>query len=69
MYVCLCNSVTDRDIRCMVLHHGVTTMRQLRQETGVSNQCGRCSRCANEVLQEALAECRASSACPVLAPA
>jgi bacterioferritin-associated ferredoxin len=69
MYVCLCKSVTDRDIRRMVTVHGVTTMRQLRDEAGVSTQCGRCAKCAREVLQEALSECGAAPACPGLAAA
>lgn len=69
MYVCLCKSVTDRDIHRMVTVHGVTTMRQLRNEVGVSTQCGRCAQCAREVLQEALAECSVGPACPGLAAA
>ena len=62
MYVCLCKGVTDHEIRGMVHHRGVTTMRQLRDELGVSTQCGRCARCAKGVLQEALAECQGCSA-------
>jgi len=69
MYVCLCKSVTDRDIRRMVMIHGIATMRELRTEVGVSTQCGRCAQCAREVLQEALAECSATRACPGLAAA
>ncbi|MFO7541199.1 MAG: (2Fe-2S)-binding protein [Thiobacillus sp.] len=62
MYICLCKNVTDHEIRRMVHHHGVTTMRQLRDELGVSTQCGRCAHCAKDVLQASLAECRACSA-------
>jgi bacterioferritin-associated ferredoxin len=62
MYVCLCKSVTDHEIRRMVHHQGITTMRQLRDELGVSTQCGRCACCAKNVLKEALAECRGCSA-------
>ncbi len=56
MYVCLCHSVTDTDIRHLVRTEGVTSMRDLREQLGVSTQCGKCARCAKEVLQEAVAE-------------
>ena len=69
MYICLCKSVTDRDIRRMVQHHGITTMRQLREELGVSTQCGRCAQCAKGVLKEALAECSERSSFPAFAAA
>ncbi|MFN3543688.1 MAG: (2Fe-2S)-binding protein [Thiobacillus sp.] len=61
MYVCLCKGVTDHEIRRLVQHHGVTTMRQLRDELGVSTACGRCARYAKDVLREAVAECRGCS--------
>lgn len=62
MYVCLCKSVTDHEIRRMVHQNGLTTLRQLRDELGVTTQCGRCACSAKEVLKEALAECRGCSA-------
>lgn len=65
MYVCLCKGVTDHEIRKAVRNGGVTTMRELRDELGVATQCGRCARCAKDVLDEALAECRE---CPIGAP-
>ena len=34
-------------------------MRDLREQLGVSTQCGKCARCAKEVLQEAVSEMRA----------
>lgn len=62
MYVCLCKGVADHEIRKAVRNRGVTTMRELRDQLGVTTQCGRCARCAKDVLDEALAECRE---CPV----
>lgn len=56
MYVCLCHNVTDKDIRHLVHTEGVTSMRELREQLGVATQCGKCSRCAKEVLQEAVSE-------------
>lgn len=57
MYVCVCNAVTDSDIRKAV-DDGVRTMRQLLQETGCSSTCGCCTELAVEILQDSLAEKR-----------
>ncbi|MDX2428757.1 MAG: (2Fe-2S)-binding protein [Xanthomonadales bacterium] len=59
MYVCICNSVTDSDIRAAV-HNGVSNMRQLRQSTGCASQCGCCKETAVEILQQSLIEARQS---------
>jgi len=60
MYVCVCNAVTDSDIRNEV-DNGVRTMRQLRQKTGCATTCGCCRELAVEILQQALADTRESS--------
>jgi len=57
MYVCICNAVTDSDIRNAV-EDGVRNMKQLRLSTGCSSTCGCCREAAIEVLQQALAETR-----------
>jgi len=59
MYVCLCHKVTDNDIHHLVRTEGVTSMRGLREQLGVSTQCGKCARCAKEVLQEAVSQMQA----------
>lgn len=59
MYVCVCNAVTDSDIR-NVVDNGVCTMRQLRQKTGCASTCGCCRELAVEILQQALADRRES---------
>ena len=70
MYVCLCHSVTDKDIRRLVHTEGVTSMREVREQLGVATQCGRCSRCAKDVLQEAVSELRREQHCiPILSAA
>lgn len=69
MYVCLCHSVTDTDIRRLVRTEGVCTMRELSRELGVATQCGKCARCAREVLREAVDEARSEAACPGLVAA
>ena len=57
MYVCVCNSVTDRDIRKAV-KGGVQTFKQLQQATEVATCCGKCAGCARDLLDEALAKQR-----------
>ncbi|HTQ73164.1 MAG TPA: bacterioferritin-associated ferredoxin [Burkholderiales bacterium] len=52
MYVCLCNGVTDRDIREAV-SRGARSVKDLRRELGVASDCGKCAGCAREVLSEA----------------
>lgn len=60
MYVCLCRSVTDHDIRRAVAD-GARTMRDLRQEFGVCTGCGRCGPEALGVLREACLAVEASA--------
>ena len=52
MYVCICNGVTDRDIR-EAASRGASTLKDLRRELGVASDCGKCASCAREVLCEA----------------
>lgn len=56
MYVCLCNQVTDRDIRDAVANEGACCMRDLQRRLGVASSCGCCAPCAREVLMNALRE-------------
>jgi bacterioferritin-associated ferredoxin len=51
MYVCICNSVTDRDIRKAV-DNGVRTFKELNAQLQVATGCGRCVECANDILQQ-----------------
>lgn len=57
MYVCVCQAVTDSQVREAV-ERGVASMRALREHLGVASECGRCARCAHTILKE----CRT---CPV----
>jgi bacterioferritin-associated ferredoxin len=66
MYVCLCHSVTDHDIRQLVRSEGVTSVRELGEHLGVATQCGKCANCARCVLREARREARAEASCPGL---
>lgn len=66
MYVCLCHNVTDTDIRHLVRTEGVCSMRELREHLGVATQCGKCARCAKDVLRETLCAMPADATCPGL---
>jgi len=56
MYICLCNGITDREIRDAA-SLGASSLADLQAALGVATQCGRCSDCARDVL----AECRGRS--------
>jgi bacterioferritin-associated ferredoxin len=51
MYVCLCNGVTDHEIRAEI-RQGACTMRELRSRLGVAMCCGRCGECVEAILTE-----------------
>lgn len=63
MYVCVCNAVTDRDIRRAV-EEGVETFEQLQARTGCSGCCGCCEVEARLVLERSRGE---STALPLAA--
>lgn len=52
MYICVCQAVTDRQIREAALG-GARSLKDLRRDLGVTRDCGRCASCARECLQEA----------------
>ncbi len=45
MYICVCNAVTDSDIRAAV-GSGVRNMKQLGKATGCGSACGCCKEMA-----------------------
>lgn len=51
MYICLCQGVTDRQVR-EAAENGCQSMRQLGKDLGVGRQCGRCAASAREILRE-----------------
>jgi len=54
MYVCICRAVTERQIETAIAQ-GARTVRDLRNELGIVDECGRCAVCALECLTEARA--------------
>jgi len=49
MIVCVCNNISDREIR-QAVDLGLSTMAELRRDLGVATCCGKCHTCAREVL-------------------
>jgi bacterioferritin-associated ferredoxin len=51
MYVCVCNAITDRQIR-KAAKAGARNLRDLQSKLGVATGCGSCMEVASEILQE-----------------
>ncbi|WP_312516605.1 (2Fe-2S)-binding protein [Massilia sp.] len=51
MIVCVCNNISDREIR-QAVDLGITSIAGLRKELGVGTMCGTCVSYAREVLHE-----------------
>ena len=58
MFVCVCNKVTDGQIR-EACKKGASTMDCLKSQLKVATCCGRCQDCAKQLLRESQANlCR-----------
>lgn len=51
MYVCICNAVTDRQIRAKA-REGCASLRELSRATGCSTTCGKCAPLARQIFIE-----------------
>ncbi len=49
MIVCVCNNISDREIR-QAVDLGLSSMDELRSDLGVATCCGKCAAYAEEVL-------------------
>jgi len=63
MFVCLCNAVTDSQIRAAVCD-GATRMRDLSDRLGVAADCGKCACLANEIRRTTLLQIEEASTLP-----
>jgi len=52
MFVCICNAVTDREIRDLA-RRGVDSLEDLRMLTGCGDCCGQCADDAETLLGQA----------------
>ncbi len=51
MYVCICNAITDKQIR-KAAEAGATDLWALQRELGVATNCGACKEMASDILRE-----------------
>jgi len=51
MYVCICNAITDKQIR-KAAKAGATDLWSLQARLGVASGCGSCKDVASEILAE-----------------
>ena len=51
MYVCICNAITDKQIR-KAAESGVTSLWELQKKLGVASNCGKCRETAVDILRE-----------------
>jgi len=51
MYVCICNAITDKQIR-KAAESGARNLWDLQSELGVATQCGSCKEMASDILRE-----------------
>jgi bacterioferritin-associated ferredoxin len=66
MYICICNAITDRQVRACVAH-GASSVEELAFELGVGSGCGRCRECAKQLLQELRRDHPAAACVPISA--
>ena len=52
MYICICNAITERQVRELV-ERGAQSLDELTFALGVGSGCGRCRECAEALLRHA----------------
>ena len=65
MYVCICNAITDSQIR-KAAKNGAKDLWDLQAELGVGGNCGSCKETAAEILRGQRAETQQSHAQPTV---
>ncbi len=53
MYICVCNSVTDTEIK-KACDDGAKSLQCLKHRLKVATCCGRCEDCAKKLIQESI---------------
>jgi bacterioferritin-associated ferredoxin len=55
MYVCLCNRVTDRQVRAQA-SHGNCTLGSVHNALGIAPKCGKCLPMMRDIVREHLGQ-------------
>ena len=66
MYVCICNAITDKQIR-KAAASGVSDLWGLQRELGVASNCGSCKEMASDILREEAAAAQPALYTPAVA--
>lgn len=53
MIVCVCNNISDREIR-QAVNLGLSSMDELSRDLGVATCCGQCADCAKKIMNDHL---------------
>ncbi|MEM7281283.1 MAG: bacterioferritin-associated ferredoxin [Pseudomonadota bacterium] len=61
MYVCICNGITDKQIRRAV-EDGAQSLQELREQLGVAGCCGQCANEASSFVPQHQPHIKAYSA-------
>jgi bacterioferritin-associated ferredoxin len=61
MYTCICNAITEREVRGAV-SLGSVTLGDLKRDLGIATCCGKCEPDAQRILRECRAGCAARHA-------
>ena len=64
MYVCICNGITDKQIRRAV-EDGAQSLQELREQLGVAGCCGQCATEAQSFVPDTPAPVKAYAAAAV----
>ncbi len=54
MFVCVCNAITEKDIR-QAVDNGSETIKLLKEKFAIGNQCGGCITLSKQILSQQLA--------------
>lgn len=52
MFVCVCHGISDKEIKKLVIEHGVTDIRGIKKCTALGSQCGKCVKHTKEILTD-----------------
>ena len=63
MYVCICNPVSDTEVR-RCCRSGATTLSDLKMQLGIASQCGMCASAAQAIIAEEIGSAAPAGLCP-----
>ena len=61
MLVCICNSISDRDIDS-ALAEGASSFKDVQKSLGIASSCGQCASFAKDMISEKLAQSQCAQA-------